>query len=1357
MNLTVRINGVEYKNCVAQGITFSEEFNETLDSCVCRITHIPRISNLEPYDDVYIYDTDNFDFEHDIQIMRDVNGGTFTNGVVRTEAEAGQYCNNPFYRHFLLDQFTETIIKLGSNRKENICDYALELFSETKRLEKIQLPNLSITQPLNARKRKSVWEYLNIYLGLYSPKIKVVDDATAHTWKYAPKYSLDPSLKARFGDIYCPEFTLSNPTFRDILSQLMIVSDCIPYVRDDVIYAMDISKRGDSFSISDEMAKGRINYITSSKSSDDYCDNVRRQYSQALSKNGTCHYVENLGFRNANQAIMKLDDMLIETTHPIYRIKRLYMCYYKNVNLTIYDADSGTYTTNEDACILIKQDITKLVKLDSEWNLLSQDWSKLDTEAPASIDDLAQYKLTTVKYAQGDNKISGWGMRYEKIAQASYIFQTYVLNRTYIENIFNYMDKIYPFGIYNSQYYLDELNAPERSYISIKRPGVGDGDFVEYSKNIEFKEKVSDNFSSVTKLKTLFFDIEYDGFYNGALVHSRDNGKDQIVANDNSSSSLALLEVDGVNQKEKLNRFANKTHQIQAKIFGLADLLQLAQTTKIGEEDDVIIYKREYSIYDNDIVVNYLAIKNYVLKDYFISVYSKYRTYQLMGYGESINRSETAKDFCLLSLDKKYKSESSVFQNLSTVFSAFEETPAFVNISGPEDTHIKGLFLLGGKLKAFTNKDKISAIRVSGDRRDFDTWIQFVKAFDIKSPYTIVVSATVSLQPNVPILTLSYDSGTGIYQFTAWHWYGGVATSYVLVEIDSNNSTVSFQSSNESFPLYREVIITSVNMPSGWDGVLIGEDIKRGCFAVDSYLFTSGNMLCANLRMRDNVSGGNFIEQIVADYSALLAYPADTDENYIIGTLQDFYDITDDSETGTIKDISYYLYFANGLPAAFTNQYQGTTDYTDFVSECKKILAYPKVQETIINYTTVPEDINAVIVYKKDNPYVDNKELLDETFSIEPYTQGNDCVVSPWLVKLNGAIGNYWKTFDPAGKDYNFYGQVQSQGDAYINIWLENQGATHTPYFGLSLDSGDPSTILQDIEEDVEYTVECKIWYNWISSSIESGEFSFNFNCNSLLKTTENNESILIVNGAGTYTKPNGDVQEYTQLIFTESGIYGDNLYYWKSIPAMQMEFSENLGVLMVVTPTSESVHLYQNCFVRVGDDPIDRRIVFEEHKGSTWVKDRTQPATEFEKSFAKDEQTQECLQISQVFIIDPSGDFISVDLGPLGGYNAMKGKSIQYWYFDDASAYTRTYNVGSAYTYDPTASAYHFVFGVNIPDNLDNTNNHADVQKIYLTTMTNRDSRVFSTDTGEVIGEINNCIVNGQYHDLGYTYSDIQ
>ena len=148
MKLYCVINGKKYD--IVEGATFAEEYNETLDSGTIMLDQVPKIENLEPFDDVYIYDTE-------------------------TEGQN-------FYKHMLVDSFNEEL----NNVRFKHYKYKINLFSETKKLEKVVLPNISITQPVDKTRRRSVWEYLNVYLDLYSPKIKIINGSS---WKYEKKYS----------------------------------------------------------------------------------------------------------------------------------------------------------------------------------------------------------------------------------------------------------------------------------------------------------------------------------------------------------------------------------------------------------------------------------------------------------------------------------------------------------------------------------------------------------------------------------------------------------------------------------------------------------------------------------------------------------------------------------------------------------------------------------------------------------------------------------------------------------------------------------------------------------------------------------------------------------------------------------------------------------------------------------------------------------------------------------------------------------------------------------------------------------------------------------------------------------------
>ena len=199
-----------------------------------------------------------------------------------------------FYKHLLVDKRRWEKINLNGN----LYKCTIDLMSETKRLEKKVLPNISITQPIVGQKR-SVWYYLNQFIDLYSPKVKV--KLKDNTWVYRNKYHIDartsnedlthgeyvktPVHKIFTDDIYAPEMSLSAPTLRELLSRLMVVKDCIPIVKDDVIYAMKISDVHGEFKIDEN----KFSFFTDSMASDNYSTAFRREYGDAISQKNSAH------------------------------------------------------------------------------------------------------------------------------------------------------------------------------------------------------------------------------------------------------------------------------------------------------------------------------------------------------------------------------------------------------------------------------------------------------------------------------------------------------------------------------------------------------------------------------------------------------------------------------------------------------------------------------------------------------------------------------------------------------------------------------------------------------------------------------------------------------------------------------------------------------------------------------------------------------------------------------------------------------------------------------------------------------------------------------------------------------------
>lgn len=624
MNLKCMINGVEYVDVIVQGITFSEEYNETLDSGSVILNHVEKIENLLPYDDVFIYDS--------------------------TLEE------NSFYRHLLVDNFTYERVNITPYKDNGkvYYTYKISLFSETKGLETVQLPNISITQPVKFgnKKTRTVLYYLEQFIKMYSPKIKVKKNYNTSEWEYINKYKLDEASTFReiFQNVYAPSFSLNNPNLRDVLAQLMLTKDMIPVVQDNIIKGMDITKRHGKFD-----QKGILNVI-GSRTSENHCDALKRTYNNALSQENTCKTVEYIGFRNSDTALMTLENMRLETRFPIYKITKIYLCCYKKGQFSRSDG------TNSEHIFLCKHDITPLVKLNAERQLLSKDWQDFhENYPPKTINEMAEYRMMTVGYDIGSRYITGWGEKYQYIRND---ITWWPYQNSYLQNIVSLIHEANPLGIYSQTDMEEFLDGEPNDIFYVSK------NFLDAYVN-PFTDRVIS--SGILGLKGLFFEIEYEGFYNGTVIHSKDDAYENIVMNDNSSSSLTLLEKDGLFQKEKVNRFANEAITIRARYDDIKDLQVLGSVF----ENDIIIYHREYSIYDNFILATYYGTKDYVLKNYFITVFAKHRPYNLLSYEESVRRSENKKMYLLFSKDNLlYENSNKIFDfDLSKVLSFYKQNP----------------------------------------------------------------------------------------------------------------------------------------------------------------------------------------------------------------------------------------------------------------------------------------------------------------------------------------------------------------------------------------------------------------------------------------------------------------------------------------------------------------------------------------------------------------------------------------------------------------------------------------------------------------------------------------------------------
>ena len=249
------------------GSVFTDEFNETLGSATIvldNISHSDRLTNLESYEYVEILKSND---------------------------------NGEEVSFMLVDNFVEKIQNIVDDVEKTIYHYDISLMSETKLLEKIQLPNLAITHSL-VNGQKTIYDYIIQYMTLYNPKVKMITGE--NTWEYTGFIKIDnEKLKNRFGNTKCADLSLSKPTLRQLLTSLMIQEKCIPIIKNRTLDFIDFTEKPTIFE-KDET----INFIVKSQASDSFINTIVSTDSQVLSSD---NYVlsETIGFRDKNSVLLK--------------------------------------------------------------------------------------------------------------------------------------------------------------------------------------------------------------------------------------------------------------------------------------------------------------------------------------------------------------------------------------------------------------------------------------------------------------------------------------------------------------------------------------------------------------------------------------------------------------------------------------------------------------------------------------------------------------------------------------------------------------------------------------------------------------------------------------------------------------------------------------------------------------------------------------------------------------------------------------------------------------------------------------------------------------------------------------------
>lgn len=776
------------------GSVFKEELNETLDSGSIIISNVEpsRKLELEPYQYVYIYDTES-DFE----------------------------------KYFLVDNFVENYVNLDTPYYE----YTIALMSETKLLEKIQLPNRTIRNELNSRLK--VNEVINQFCALYIPKIRVYD-SVSKTWSY--KYLIDfQDVISTNGIFYvdCPDMEFNHPTLRQVLTSLMQVVGCLPRIVNHKLTYVNLRLKPTEFVI----PNGRKYIVSTSNSSDSFINSINSLTNNLIGEDNTI-VNELLGFRDKDKVLLQHTENLVLTTqYGIKEIKNLTlnalgnvivsynMTYlmpitnvvggvynigatidastsvgnyilklyiegnyssYSNVNIrkvkyTFYNFDpyynenqllyvinkkptaiSQTYEVENivmsgktysfaptpdngngyNTCIVEITDaqgnVAQLITFTPLFNaqpistdLLSntthllfyvprvcdfditslvfeKDKRKLKrtdlTFTPSTIEELATYYYTTLEYTYGQTKIEGFSQNY------SYVEWYGNREEVFIDNLFNVLKQNKDISVdIQGLLHLFDIN-----YNVIDK-----NDYTVF--DIEYLPKEE----GMSPYASLSFTIEYVPFNEVNLKFDKSKDIPLLLTQlDNQESAIPSLTAFALREQEKVERIGNNVVKINAS--NITNLNEInALNTKYN---DSIIFSKEIAYYEDFCNANYIATKDYVLKNYFTNIQTKYRGYQYVDYEKSVLRIENKKFYLYLNAKSMYGTDILGVGNYSTSKSERREkvNDYFLSFLVNENNIFDTLHytIKGEQTKQYYRND-LSIIKFNNDialtYRDFDS------------------------------------------------------------------------------------------------------------------------------------------------------------------------------------------------------------------------------------------------------------------------------------------------------------------------------------------------------------------------------------------------------------------------------------------------------------------------------------------------------------------------------------------------------------------------------------------------------------------------------------------------------------
>lgn len=570
---------------IKDGVTYIDNYNEELDSATVVLQNVEK-QDFEPFDQMILT----------LQPIGPVH-------------------------YMLINDFVENEVEVGSG----LYQYTINLVSKTKALERVTLPNISITKPKSEPNHTTIYQQVGRLLEDYSPRI-------IYNSSYTQLYRRGNTVSRK----ECPDMQMSRPTLRDALNRIMSVDNSICYVdKDNQIQQMNLNQRFNEIKLTEPIGDGiqRIipyfSYKPENQSANDYASETENNYNNVVPNeleniDEDTNITEYIGFRS-EQMIVDDNNAVIITQHPIYDLKKVYWCGRLSYGISTYDNTfnvqyNGVWYYNLPLAIgdyYMEIDITDHILEEQDYNILPYDPDLINTNSQAFY----------AYYNRGNNKIEGL-LNYKKTFFESWITLALILNKEgrTIDNFITLN------GVLDT--IKNALPAEEQATFDTSKIN-----YIVYGGDYNY-----DNFPRLTddSRKKSMFKVVYEAQNEDVRAKTgkylRERNQDNVII-DNPGEAFVDIKRQGELFYSKCNRLGNRVKEIHARFpieyFDQAGVYAPALGDYIG---DFVLIRREFSFHDNYIDFKGILTENYVNINYFTGINARKRTWEIVSANEAFDK-----------------------------------------------------------------------------------------------------------------------------------------------------------------------------------------------------------------------------------------------------------------------------------------------------------------------------------------------------------------------------------------------------------------------------------------------------------------------------------------------------------------------------------------------------------------------------------------------------------------------------------------------------------------------------------------------------------------------------------------------